>query len=106
MKQKSMFFPGFNRLGLGRKPHSAHSKIARQFHQIDGLCLAQLQMLCGHLLPAWLTCFKTASKANSLMRVFTPALTCCQRSQCDAELTILYAFEVTVLHEQCATRFG
>jgi hypothetical protein len=75
MKQLSMFFPGFNRLGLGRKPTAAASVLTRQTHQLDALCLAQLQVLCGHLLPAWLTCFKTSAGANSRQRVFTPALT-------------------------------
>jgi len=75
MNQRPLFFPGFCRLGLGRKPLSDSSKFARERHRLDSLCLAQLQALCGHLLPAWLTCFKTACGANSRQRVFTPSLT-------------------------------
>ena len=75
MKQISLFFPDFNRLGLGRKPRSDSSQLTRERHRLDSLCLAQLQALCGHLLPAWLTCFKTACGANSRQRIFTPALT-------------------------------
>ncbi len=75
MKQLISFFPGFHRAGLGRKPSSEVSKLARQRRHLDSLCLAQLQALCGHRLPALLSCFTSASGANSRQRVFTPALT-------------------------------
>lgn len=75
MKQISVFFPGFNRLGLGRKPIAAATALSRETHQLDALCLGQLQVLCGQLLPSWLTCFKTTAGLNSRKRVFTPALT-------------------------------
>ena len=75
MKAISGFFPGFNRSGLGLKPIAGASPFTRKVHQLDALCLAQLQVLCGHLLPSRLTCFKTTCGANSRKRVFTPALT-------------------------------
>lgn len=75
MKHVTLFFPDFHRLGLGRKPLAASSHLGRERHRLDALCLNQLQVLCGHLLPGWLTCFKTASGRNSRKRVFTAALT-------------------------------
>ena len=75
MKQLPAFFSGFHRAGLGRKPLAGASLVARQVRELDALCLAQLQALCAHLLPCWLSCFKTKGGANSRRRIFTPALT-------------------------------
>ncbi len=69
MDQASVCFPGFNRLGLCRKPLSECSRLARERNKLDGLCMDQLQTLCGHLLPGWLGAFKAASGRNSRKRL-------------------------------------
>jgi hypothetical protein len=61
MKSIAMFFPEFHRAGLGRKPLSASSKLARQTRQMDGCCLAELDVLLGRALPSWVRVFKSAS---------------------------------------------
>lgn len=75
MRSIALFFPGFHRAGLGRKPLSETSKLARQTRQLDACCLAELDVLLGHCLPSWLRVFKAQSGANSRKRMFTVALT-------------------------------
>jgi hypothetical protein len=75
MRSIAMFFPDFHRAGLGRKPLSASSKLARQTRQLDACCLAELDALLGHALPSWLRVFKSSSGANSRKRMFTVAVT-------------------------------
>lgn len=75
MRSVTLFFPDFNRAGLGRKPLCASSKLAQQTRQMDACCLAELDVLLGHALPSWLRVFKSASGANSRKRMFTVAVT-------------------------------
>lgn len=75
MSNKSSFFPGFHRAGLGRKPTPTILSLMPSHTQFDALFLSHLQLLCGHLLPRWLTCFKSSSGTNSRKRLFTPTLT-------------------------------
>lgn len=75
MKYISALFPDFHRLGLGRKPLSQVSKLARQTRHLDACCLAELDVLIGHALPSWLRVFRASSGPNSRKRTFTVALT-------------------------------
>lgn len=75
MRNKSSFFPNFHRAGLGCKPAPTIRRLIPSHTQTDALFLSHIQLLCGHLLPRWLTCFKSTSGVNSRKRVFTPTLT-------------------------------
>jgi len=72
---RSAFFPGFHRVGLGRKPTATQLRIALQTRKLDGLCLAHLETLLGNALPHWLRTFKAEKGINSRKRTFTPILT-------------------------------
>jgi len=75
MHSKTPFFDGMSRVLFGRPPVVQLAKIERARREADKLGFAQLQLLFGSFIPAFLLDFRTASGANSRRRVFSPTVT-------------------------------
>jgi hypothetical protein len=75
MKNTTRFFAGFHRNLFGSRPVSQRCKMERMARRADGLCLTQLDVLFGGILPGFLRTYKTESGVNSRRATFSVLVT-------------------------------
>ena len=75
MDNKNSFFPAFHRQLFGSKPISRRERLARQARAADSLCLGQLEVLFGEVLPLWLRSYQSAEGSNSRRCSYTVLVT-------------------------------
>ena len=75
MENKTRFFAGFHRHLFGSRPVPAKERLARKAREADRLCLTQLGVLFGGVLPDWLRKYKTGAGANSRHATYTVLVT-------------------------------
>lgn len=75
MDNKTCFFRAFHRQLFGSKPVSSRERLARQARAADSLCLSQLEVLFGEVLPLWLRSYQCAEGPNSRRCIYTVLVT-------------------------------
>ena len=75
MKNTTRFFAGFHRNLFGSRPVSQRCKLERKAREADALCLTQLDVLFGGVLPDFLRTYKTESGENSRRATFSVMVT-------------------------------
>ena len=75
MKNTTRFFTGFHRNLFGSPPVPHRCKIERKAMEADRLCLTQLDVLFGGVLPGFLRTYKSQSGENSRCSTFSVLVT-------------------------------